>query len=876
MKYFVTTIILFSILSLSAQVQIDFEDFAKTGENFIVAIDKFSPSQKIKIDNFKQGNTWNFAGLRQDDYDTIRFKPPLKTAFGQHIHNANIAKHFRFTEIYYQNISAKGLYEVGVIADYLHIDAAAFIDFTDNVLICKFPINEGDTYQTEDIINFKSAFGNTKYVGIDSIKSFITLKKQTEFFESSQLRTVLGTYEVLCEKTVVSKDIRTNKKHKYVHGSMVSTFWEPAKEFSSKVEYTIYRWYAKGEGIPVAEAIVNKRGYVEQISYKYEEPLTLSFNSRNPFCKGGKRGVIDLVVRGGIPDYKYEWSNGDSTENIKGLKAGTYKVKVTDNKGNQQEASHTLTQPSDTLILNIDIQQISCYGEEDGKLKATLIGGIPPYHFIWSTNEKTDSISGLRPKIYGLIARDENRCIITDSVTIYAPQRPLTVTSETQRVTCFDGNDGKATATPKGGTPPYFYKWDNGDTTQTATNLEVGKYRLTVTDSHGCTVQTRVNIDQPINPITAKFTIRNVSCYGGNDGEIKPLVMGGGGNFTYEWSNGATTEDIAQLLPGDYTLKITDKFGCQYFDMATVTQPEDSITITYEVENVLCYGGEDGKISVEVSGGTPDYNYKWSNKQVRPEIKGLEAKTYGLTVTDKNFCEARILIAVTQPKLPVGIYSNPQHVSCFGGKDGKIEASISGGVPPYTCRWNTGSTDSTIANLSEGKYWIEATDSNGCLNRKEYKIKAPENQLTAEVVVKDVSCFGGSDGSVFINPKGGVPEYFYKWKSGGDVQTLSFLEVGEYEVEITDQYGCKITKTATVNQPEMINLEVDYTSPSPGGNDGKIDVTISGGTKPYSLNWKNFGTDSPTLENIPKGTYILTVTDANRCQVEATYELEGE
>lgn len=873
MKYLFTSIFLLISSILFAQIQIDYDDFAKPGESFIVAIAKFRSSENIKIENFKHGNTWDFSRLRKDDYDTIRFLIPFSTAYGQYFNDATVARHYRFTKVHYWKLTDEGLTEIGVIDDYLHINAPAFVKFSDYVTQYKFPLSQGDTLGTDNEIYFKSGFSNAKYMSIDSIKSFINLKRYTEFTEQADLKTVMGSYTVLCEKTIENKNVRTNVRKSYSYALEDNIFWAPSALFSQKVKITTYRFYAKNEGIPVVEAIEDERGNIIEIRYKYQDPLQIKFNYRNPYCKGGKNGVIDLVVSGGVPDYKYVWSNGDTTENIKNLRAGAYTVEVIDNKNMRVAGTQTLTEPSDSLIYNIDIQQVSCYGETDGTLKANIQGGVPPYYVVWSTNEKQNSITGLKEGIYGVIIRDNNRCVLTDSVNIYKPKLPLSVTFETERVTCQNGDDGTATAKVKGGTSPYFYEWSNSDTSKIATNLSSGSHIVKVTDYHGCIIEKKVEVKEPVNPITVEFDIKDVSCYGGNNGSVVATVRGGGGSFVYWWSNDYNTRNIDNLLPGNYTFKVTDKYGCELFDMVDIKQPQDSIIIEHVTTDVLCYGGEDGNIKLTVTGGTPDYKYRWSNGENKDELKNVKAKNYKIIVTDKNKCIATKNININQPEEKLSIITVPKNVSCLGGSDGQINITVYGGTEQYIYEWNTGDTDTIITNLDAGTYKVVIIDSHDCQISKEIIIKTPNTELTAELEVKNATCFDKNDGSIFVNPSGGVPDYLFKWSGGGDVQGITYLGIGEYTVVITDKYGCQITKTATITQPEKLEVVVIYDSPTEGIADGKIEISISGGTEPYEINWAN-GRKTSILENLPKGTYYLKVNDANGCEIKLNYLLK--
>ncbi len=883
MKNFLSIILITLIfpLSIFAQIEIDYNDFAKPGENFIMAISTFKSEEEVKIENFKRGNTWDFSFLKKDSYDTIRFQKPSETTYGKYFDSINIVKTYRFSKANYWNLSENGLQQAGVIGDYLHIGTPAFVQFPDFVLQYNFPLTEGDSIVSKNDIVFKSAFEDNYDVSIDSIMSFIDLEIHTEFIEQAELRTAINTFDVLCEKTVIKKRIRTNRRKENSTeitsdslGPVNTGYWEPCLKYSKSVKYTQYRWYAKNEGIPVAEAILDENDNVTQISFKFEEMLSLDGYVRNPFCKGGNNGIVDLLVRGGIPDYKYKWSNGDTTENLINELAGTYSVEVIDNKNNKASTSFTLTEPLDSLMLNVDIHQITCYKENDGKLIANISGGVPPYYYVWSTNaKKQDSIYNLRKGIYGIIVQDDNNCVRTDSVTIVTPNFPLALKFETTKVTCKDGFDGVAKASASGGTPPYRYKWSTGDTTEEASNLGVGRYNLLLTDSHDCTYEQGVNIQQPDYPLTARYDIKNVNCFGGNDATIKADAEGGGGGYKYLWIDTYENKRMTGLEAGKYHLQIIDKFNCVFNDTIEITQPEDTIKIDYTTTDVKCFGGEDGKIELFVTGGTPDYSYKWSNREEKDKINKLRAGPYSITVIDKNNCKNERIIYVNQPARRIYINANPKNVSCFKGNDGEVLASVTGGTAPYKYKWSNGVTDSIISQLTAGDYKIEIIDTNGCKENKTVNVKTPTNVLTAELEIQNVTCFEKNNGSIFVKPQGGVPEYLYSWSGGGDVQSLTNLDSGTYVVEITDKYDCTITKEAVINKPEQFEIIANFSLPSKNKSDGKIELSLSGGTKPYAISWTN-GNTTATLENISQGEYFVTVRDANNCEINKRFEIK--
>ena len=854
MKKIIIFLFVFALNSnVFAQITITYEDFAKPGENFIMAIANFKHSDKIKIENFKKGNTWDFSKLPRDSYDTIRNKLPENTQYGELFDSCTIAKHYRWSKVLYWHLSSDGLTKIGAIDDYLHIGTPAYVYFSTPITKYRFPFTLGSVYGDTVAFRFKSPFDVTN---IDSIKCFVNIQESTEFDDYGKIKTVMGTYTTIREKNIINKDVRTNKY----------TFltWEPAPKLSKKVTLTTYRWYAKNQGIPVVEATLFEDGYVSQIKYKFSEPMKLDFKKYNPACKGGKNGAIKLILKGGIPDYTYNWSNGSNKKNPNKLTKGTYSVEVTDNKNKTINGKCTLTEPKDSLILTVNPQDISCFGEKDGKIFANVTGGVPPYFIVWSTNEKKDSIINLDEGIYGIITQDANRCVKTDSVVISAPKAPLRIFIETNKVTCFAGSDGSIYPTVEGGTKPYTYLWSTGDTTSVLDSIPAGEYFVEVTDAHACVLQKKALLDEPINPLKIEFDITSVNCYGGDDGNVKTIVTGGEGSYKYKWSNSEIKPTIYNLTADKYVLKITDRLGCVLIDTATVLQPKDSIIINYSKTDVSCFSEQDGSISLEVTGGTPQYTYNWRTGQSSAKINNLRAYEYIVTVKDNNYCTATKIIKITQARIQLTIYANPQHVKCFEGNDGAIYASIVGGTAPYIYEWNDGTKDTSLTNLEPGMYTFSVSDKNNCKAIKKIEIKEPATLLQVEPKVTNVSCNGLDDGVITLNVTGGVEEYYFKWSTGEEIQTMTNLKPGLYSVTTTDSYGCKVLSNITIREPDILQITSTVTNTSNGKDNGKIELVIEGGTKPYTIEWAD-GNKNNIRANLSKKNYVVTVSDANNC-----------
>jgi len=600
-------------------------------------------------------------------------------------------------------------------------------------------------------------------------------------------------------------------------------------------------------------------------SITVEQPtdLVVSAVAENVLCFGGSNGDINLTVTGGSPAYTYEWSNGATTEDLTDVIAGTYTVTATDTHGCTKTTSATISEPTG-LVLGATPTDVLCFGGSDGDIDVTVSGGSPAYTYEWSNAATTQDLTNALAGTYTVTVTDANGCSKTISATIQEPTL-LTATAQSSPVSCFGGSDGDIDLSVSGGTPDYTYEWNTGATTQNLSNVVAGTYTVTVTDDHDCTVTATVTVTEP-TLLVLDVDVVNVSCNGGNTGAIDLMVAGGTLNYTYLWSNGATTQDLSALAAGTYTVTVTDANGCTKSISGTVEEAS-LLTVSAQVTNILCSGLATGAIDVTVSGGTPDYTYLWNpGAMMSEDLTNMVAGEYCLTVTDGNGCTASICKTITEPPALV-LTSNTTQVLCFGGTDGSIDLTVTGGVTPYTYLWSNGLSTQDQDNLPSGTYCVTVTDGNDCTKTACYFIFQP-SAITLSEEVTDASCFGGTNGAIDLIVVGGTPNYAYLWDNGATTQDLSNLEAGTYCVTVTDANDCEEYRCVSVGQPTEIALSTSITDVAcNGGNTGAVDLSVSGGTPDYTYDWAHIqGSNNPQdISNLTAGTYTVTVTDANGC-----------
>lgn len=381
---------------------------------------------------------------------------------------------------------------------------------------------------------------------------------------------------------------------------------------------------------------------------------------------------------------------------------------------------------------------------------------------------------------------------------------------------------------------------------------------------------------------------KNVSCFGAGNGEIAISVTGGTGAYTYAWTKDnlayATTEDIANLSPGDYVVTVSDVNNCGPKTLSFyITQPEPLKIDLISKTDVLCFGDSTGAISVSVQGGTKieftpgifDYKYAWTGPKgftsTSQNLEHLFAGTYNLTVTDKQGCELPFSVTVTQQS-EIIIKATASPITCYGANNASIQLDISGGVPPYQTQWNNLASGESLDNLAAGDYVVTVIDALSCSRSLDVTIpEAPIFKITP--VVKQISCFGAHDGSITLNYRGDSKLSKLVWSDGSTSGTTrNNLGPGTYTVEINDGSPCKINKTFEIIEPQPIVLSavVTHALSCDNANSGAIDLTVSGGTPPYNYSWSN-GARTANLTNITSGNYLVTVTDANTCVQTGQY-----
>ena len=610
--------------------------------------------------------------------------------------------------------------------------------------------------------------------------------------------------------------------------------------------------------------VTDAHGCTTTANATVNQPAVLSASAiaSNVFCNGGSNGTVDLTVTGGTPPYTYAWSNTATTEDMIDLSAGTYDVTVTDAHGCTATTSVTVSEPTAISILTSSTV-VSSNGGNDGSATAIASGGAPPYSYSWSpSGDNNSTATGLTAGIYTVTVTDGNGCSASKTVEVKEPAALKVATNLDNNVSCNGGSDGGATANVTGGAPPYQYLWSNGVENPTITNVPAGTYTIFITDNNSTKVNTTVTITEP-TALSASATASNVSCNGSSNGSVDLTVTGGTAPYQYAWSNKATTEDMVGLTAGTYDVTVTDAHGCTATTSATVTEPT-AISASATFTDVSCNGAANGSVDLTVTGGTSPYTYIWSNSATTQDMTGLSAGKYDVTVTDAHGCTANASVTLTEPT-SLSASATAGNVSCYGGSDGSVDLTVTGGTAPYTYAWSNAMISEDISGVPAGAYSVIVTDAHGCTATTSVSVAEP-TALSASATAGNVSCYGGSDGAVDLTVTGGTAPYTYTWSNSANTEDLVGLSTGTYSVIITDAHGCTMSTSVTVTEPTAISILTSATDVSSnGGNDGTATAIVSGGTAPYSYSWVPSGGNDVTATGLSAGTYTLTVTDDHGC-----------
>ena len=548
--------------------------------------------------------------------------------------------------------------------------------------------------------------------------------------------------------------------------------------------------------------------------------LAIALTSTSLSCNGFNTGMAAVIASGGTVPYTYNWSNGANASVILNLISQIYSVTVTDGNGCSTAASVFINQPS-VITVSISVSTTACLSSV-GSVTITASGGTGGYTYLWSNGSIIPVLTGLSAANYQFTVTDANLCTQTGNVQVSNFPGANAAIVSTASISCYGICNAGLSAGSNGGTVPYYYKWSNGASTADITGLCSGIYCATVTDGNGCSSSTVFTIMEP-NLLTITLTATDATCNQSN-GTANVTANGGTGSYVYYWSNSESTSQISNLSSQIYSVVVTDNNGCFVNATVSVTgsnSPSAGITI---VQEISCYMGMNGILTVTITGGTQPYNILWSNASNQVSISNLPSGIYTLTLTDNAGCIITSAVTLTEPSL---LTVSLSAVSGCSITNPSASAIANGGLGIYSYVWSNGESTSQISNLSSQIYSVTVSDANNCT-------------ATGTVSIFGSTLSAAASGNITIN-KGDSTQLnasgggLYHWfpPTGLSCDTCSnpiaFPDITTtFCIEITDANGCTDTACVTVTV-EFPCSEIFVPSAfSPNGDDENEELCIYG------------------------------------------------
>ncbi|MGP1992015.1 T9SS type A sorting domain-containing protein [Zobellia laminariae] len=637
-------------------------------------------------------------------------------------------------------------------------------------------------------------------------------------------------------------------------------------------------------------------------------PLTISnINVTDASCLGEANGSITTTVTG-EGDITFLWtlgndvngnpipvpvSNGTDGPNITGILAGNYILTVTDDNATRFTEAIAVGEPTNSVtVTNVALTDVSCFGGNDGTLEVEAGGGTGPY--MYSINggdyETSNLFEDLSAGNYTISVRDANNCTFTEPTPeiLLEPQELGLAFIDIKPVTLPNASDGAISITVEGGLGTYTYSWSgpNGYTSvdKDVFNGEAGDYVVTITDAENAScsyTSDPIKITEPGELIVTLFLNETLSCSSDSDAVIIANVQGDQ-PFTYQWFEVVntntieleeTTNIIGDLPAGTYLLKVTDSNNITLDSTIEISAPTPLNINIDNSTNVICAGEATGSINITVTGGTPPYQYFWSNSATVPDISGLDAGEYIIEVQDEAGCIAQETITITPPGDAIQIVDAAIiNVTEYQGIDGSISLDITGGSAPYSYAWTRISDNSitgnqrTISNLAADSYLVTVSDVNGCSVTEIYEVTQPD--IVVGTIIQP-TCSGDSNGSISVLANEGNGTFSYLWNTGATESDINNLAAGTYSVTVTGFDSGPINRTYVLENPAPLEVDLGSDRILCAGQTLELDATVDDETATYSWSSDNgFSSSEPNIELTATGNYTVTVQSETGCIAE--------
>jgi gliding motility-associated-like protein len=580
----------------------------------------------------------------------------------------------------------------------------------------------------------------------------------------------------------------------------------------------------------------------------------------NMTCTPNGAISVDAQSNSGVSQFDFKWNTGSTDAAIQGLSVGTYTVTIS-NDGCSVTQEFSIGENPSTLQLSVAGQDLACFNDHSGTATVSAAQGATPYSIQWNTGAQIFEIQQLMAGNYNAVVTDGFGCIDSVFVTIQEPDL-LENQITAQPTSCFGGKDGAALAQPVGGTAPYQFNWAQGlGNTAGVSQLQAGKYIVTISDSNGCV---KIDSAEILSPALILQQQMPVLC-AGDTLKVGPFVHFSSGFYrdTLSAVSGCDSIVVSNLfiksaIQTDQTLRICEGETITvggalynstglYTDVLAAADGCDStvvtdllvkkITLTSLVRDMVCTPNGNIRVSAVSNSGKPEFQFNWSTGASTDSIGGLAVGIYTVTVSNDG-CAVTGTVTVAEQPDDLSLSTSVTDLLCNGIATGAVDLSIAGGKPGYAVQWNTGAQSQQVENLAAGVYSVSVTDAQGCLETIQTQVKEPP-PILYPLEVLPPSCYAYSDAMIEIGPISGGTGAYHVLLDQKPVNQLvaDHLVAGEYLLELRDDNGCIADSLVIIPQPAPLVVVINGQQELVLGDSVFLQTTVSGNAGITTFSW---------------------------------------
>lgn len=606
-------------------------------------------------------------------------------------------------------------------------------------------------------------------------------------------------------------------------------------------------------------------------------------------CFNDTNGEATLSATGGTGTllYSVDGINYQKSPVFNKLSPGIYTFSIKDSRNCTTNSEQIeINSPPQILVSDIEIDSLHCHDDSDAAITIYAGGGSGDLQFSINNALFTDqnTFTNLQAGIYTFYIKDENACLIADTIEITNPEELKIIQTNVTGVLCHNDSNGSISIMVRGGTGNYQYRVNQTNPMNDSifTDLSVGEYQITITDSKNCSIKSdTLKINNPPQLKIADIVVTEPKCFGDNNGYINIDAIGGTPPLSYSIRQNEFTKspEFGDLYAGEYLINVKDTNDCKTSKAVSISEPE-MLVIDYQsvIDVKPCFGDSTGVIALHANGGTSPYFYTLDtlHQSGNARFEKLPANQYEVVIEDSHQCDTTIKVLVEQPDsiFPQIETTNVCHNVC----DGTASIQINGGLAPYNVRFDGNLTDDyeEISGLCAGDYTLKIRDKLQCEKDRIVTIyQSPEMQLSV-TKTKEILCFGDK-ASAQITVEGGTTPFSYFWNEENNPSKSDNdnLTEGVHKVTIIDGFGCMDSVSFFVDEPDRLDFDYQKQNATCDGVcDGALELAVSGGTEPYQYEWNN-GQTLHSLSGICAGQYSVIIRDAHLCERNDTFVIKN-